>query len=441
MTRALAGLVGAAVAVLGLAALAMPPEAGVAWRVGYVALHAAAAFGVWWSLRGATLSSSWVLAGALALRLLVLPEPPTLSDDGYRYLWDGLITLEADASPYAARPSDPSLARWHAEPVYTAMNSPDYYSVYPPASQGVFALAATVYRIGGWLASWWLLKALLVAAEMVGIVALLRAMGPSRAAMYAWCPLSVLEIAGQGHTEGLVVGGLGLLLWTGRGRWAAPTGAVVAGLTKLYPVALLPAALRRGGWSGLAMASVATVALALPFWSPVALAHGAESVTLFLGTLDTFSLLYRALKAFLYPWLGDTSGAAASRALAVGWAIAVVGVWLHDDGTRRALLQSLAVVVIGSVLVTTTLHPWYLVPALYVAMTVRSPALRRAVMWLAAVAPCSYLVLVAPWLDLPLLLVGWGGAALLYAVSGHGAAAWSTESTVAVRASSQTASG
>ena len=51
-------------------------------------------------------------------------------------------------------------------------------------------------------------EGLLVAAELGGVLMLVRVVGAHAATLYAWSPLAVVEIAGQGHTEAVVVGAL-----------------------------------------------------------------------------------------------------------------------------------------------------------------------------------------------------------------------------------------
>ena len=82
-------------------------------------------------------SPAVILSVALVLRLLFLFAPPQLSDDIYRYLWDGSNLLRG-VNPYAAAPSaitpPPELKAVHAK-----INHPDYVTIYPPAAQLVFA--------------------------------------------------------------------------------------------------------------------------------------------------------------------------------------------------------------------------------------------------------------------------------------------------------------
>lgn len=432
-----------AVLVLSLVMTARIPEAGAGWRVAFVAIHLVGSAGLFVYLRRATVSVRRLIGVAVVLRLLALPMLPTLSDDGYRYLWDGLVAQEAQVSPYDYRPSDPVLAPWQSETVFEAMNSPAYYSVYPPASQAVFRLSTLGYRTVGWEASWWMLKLLLVLAEGVGIVALARRVGATRAAYYAWSPLAVVEIAGQGHTEALVVAGLGAALWAGATRvpWAS-VGVMVAALAKLYPFALLPMAWRRDGVWGFVASAALAVLLSAPVWSPDAGSHVRESLGLFLGTLDAFAAPYRALKALLYPLAGEAAGRWASGALTAVFASTAGVALLVDDGTRRGMLLSLALVVVGFTLTAATLHPWYWLPLLFLYPLLEN----RWIWWICATSTLGYIAYVLPGADLLVLTVGWGGAAVLAwkdrpQPAGHGARSASSEAAFVADASTQRASG
>ncbi len=418
MTRRWGPLAVGAALVLGMVWTARIPEAGAGWRFAFVGLHLAASAGLVLYLRTASITLRQLLVTAVLLRLLALPMLPTLSDDGYRYLWDGLVAVEAGVSPYALRPSSSALAAWHDEVVFERMNSPEYYSVYPPASQAVFQLSAVAYRPFGWMAAWWAMKGLLLVAELVGVVALARWAGPTRAALYAWSPLAVIEIAGQGHTEALVVGGLGLVL--GAGLWAFPwasIGATVAGLAKLYPLALLPATWRREGRAGVAASLVIAGALGAAVWSPGSLGHVRESLGLFYGTFDEYAAPYRIVKSALFPFVGEDAGRVASLGLgtvllaAIGWAL------VGDDGTARSMWAVVMVVTVGFVLTTATFHPWYGLPVLFLIPLLES----KSILWLTVLTSASYVTYVVPEVDVVVLALGWGGALFLWRVD---LAAW-----------------
>ena len=423
--QAVAVLAGMAATLL-LVATARVPEAGAGWRAAFVAVYLAAAAASAWYVWRTPLGAPAVLLGALAFRLCALPMLPTLSDDGYRYLWDGRLTAEAGVSPYRYRPSDPALSTWHDRPEYRRMNSRDYYSVYPPVGQLAFAAAVWAAPGDGWKSAWWTWKALVVAAELAAVVLLLRVVRPEAVAVYAWSPLAVVEVAGQGHTEALVLLGVAVALAASRRReggrrWPlASLGLTVAGAVKLYPLALLPLAWRRDGWAGVALSGGVLAATSALFASPDAVAHVGESLGLFFGTFDQYAAPYRTAKALLYPALGAEAGRWASRLLSACFAAGAALAWLADDGSAERLRWTVAAVAVGFLVTATTLHPWYWLPALFLSPLLRS---KKPVVWLSLLSSASYLGYTTPALDIPVLVVGWGGALALAWATRPGATA------------------
>ncbi|MDE2757733.1 MAG: hypothetical protein OXI92_14440 [Acidobacteriota bacterium] len=184
-----------------------------------------------------------ILLFALAFRLLLLPAPPALSDDVYRYLWEGYLQTEG-INPYEHSPHSPVLEEYR-NPVWTSVNNKEVSAIYPPFAQMVHALFYLGFRsVSGFKLAFLGVEIGLVAA----ILALLKRSGRplGRVLVYAWNPLVVIEVAWSGHHDVLVVG---LLLWALfllqiRTRVAAMGLLAAAVLTKLYPVILAPAFLR-----------------------------------------------------------------------------------------------------------------------------------------------------------------------------------------------------
>ncbi|MGH7754009.1 MAG: hypothetical protein ACREN5_14475, partial [Gemmatimonadales bacterium] len=112
-----------------------------------------------------------VLGFALVFRLLLVWTPVYLSSDAYRYLWDGRVQW-AGVSPYRYPPAAPELGMLRDLEVYPHINRPTAVTVYPPAAQWVFALAAAVPP--GTLPAW---RVLLLLADAVTVLLLLRLLG------------------------------------------------------------------------------------------------------------------------------------------------------------------------------------------------------------------------------------------------------------------------
>ena len=75
--------------------------------------------------------SKWVIIVlAIALRVVFSYLPPILSDDAYRYVWDGVL-LSDGVNPYLYKPSSEHLEAYQDKPIYPELNSAEFYSVYP----------------------------------------------------------------------------------------------------------------------------------------------------------------------------------------------------------------------------------------------------------------------------------------------------------------------
>jgi hypothetical protein len=141
-----------------------------------------------------------IIIVAIILRILFLFRPPELSDDLYRYLWDGLQVLSGH-NPYSTAPLN---IQPHNEASYHLLkliNHPDLITIYPPAAQFIFAAGA--YLSENFLG----LKIVLVAMDLATcalLIKLLSSIGlPAwRAVIYAWHPLPILEIGSSGHIDG-----------------------------------------------------------------------------------------------------------------------------------------------------------------------------------------------------------------------------------------------
>ena len=212
-----------------------------------------------------------ILATAILLRIGALAAPAFLSDDIYRYIWDGRVQA-AGINPYRYVPTDAHLEPFRDAVIFPNVNRNNYApTIYPPVAQ-MFFFSAT--RFGE---SVLVMKLALVAIEAVGICALLqvlRGVGAPRENIlfYAWHPLPVWEIAGSGHVDAVMVAFVALALAAAVRCRRAWSGAALAAATlvKFFPLALVPALWRpttanRGDWRWLSAFAAVIIAAYLPY--------------------------------------------------------------------------------------------------------------------------------------------------------------------------------
>ena len=81
-----------------------------------------------------------LLTCAAAARLLCAASPPVLSDDLYRYVWDGRVQA-AGINPYLHAPAAGALHALRDTEVHPRVNHPDVRTIYPPLAQILFVAA------------------------------------------------------------------------------------------------------------------------------------------------------------------------------------------------------------------------------------------------------------------------------------------------------------
>ncbi len=369
-----------------LAALGWWPEAGVPFpRLALLAGAFAAYWGVAFTAFDERSDTRLIWGFAILFRLVLLPCVPFLSDDIYRYLWDGHVQLQG-VNPYLYPPDAPELesirTTWHSR-----INNPSISTIYPPFAQVVFAAGAFA---GGSIVA---LKAMwtvadLAACLLLGVVA--RRTGrsvPATLILFAWSPLMVVETAWSGHFEALGILLLTALLclslpvartgpgagdgpgeerpgvpgyrkndassrsalpaWRRLAPWAMGTVLALATLTKFAPIVALPALIRRYGVRVLAACTVVLILFHLPY---------AQAGSALWAGLATYAEHWRAYEGAFAVVEAILPGPLAARYLSAGLVLAVVA-WamLRNLDAERALFWILG----AGLLLSPTFHPWY----------------------------------------------------------------------------------
>ncbi len=209
-----------------------------------------------------------VIAFAVVFRLSIVFAPPYLSDDVYRYVWDGRVQ-SAGINPYRYVPSAPELAHLRDEVIYPKINRRDYaHTIYPPFAEALFFLTTRISESVVWM------KLTMLVFEGVAVWALaqllaLFGMARQRLLIYAWHPLVIWEFAGSGHVDAIAIAfiALALLAWRRKANVGAGLALACATLIKLFPIVLLPAILKRWNWKILLVFVSVIILFYLPYLS------------------------------------------------------------------------------------------------------------------------------------------------------------------------------
>ena len=366
---ALVGIEGALVYVVGLGDLATEiPRFWLGMGAAFLAYGVVA-----WQWRQPALPLGAIVAAALLFRVTFLFSPVSLSDDIYRYIWEGRVQL-AGYNPYHLAPAAAELAPLRNQ-YFAEINHKEISAIYPPLTQLFFRAVCAVdpsplaMKVGFLLVEVGILLPLVLALKR-------RGRDPRQVILYAWNPLPIVEVAGNGHLDALGVLFLLLALYCLEAGRKGVAVWVLAGavLSKLVPLMLVPLFWRHMGPEGagakrphwLAWRSrLALVWLPLLVGLGFALFADGQVARLWSGFQvylakwrfndGLFSVVYGLLKQPELAW--DDWALLATKKIFAVLLLAVIG-WTAvkwTDPWRGAFAA------LGTYLVLSpTLHPWYL---------------------------------------------------------------------------------
>ncbi len=291
-----------------------------------------------------------VVLVAVVLRVPFLLTEPLLSDDIFRYVWDGRVS-HAGINPYLYAPEEQELAflREGHEHNFDGINNKDIPTIYPPFMQMAFFAATALSTSVSWMKLFFVLCDL---ALVFVLMQLLGALGlnPVRALIYAWSPLVVVEVAGSGHNDALAVLGLmaALSAIVHNRQSLSSFLLTLSGMGKIVGFMLTPLWLRSLSPRALLVMPLVSVLLALPYVSAGSLA--------FRG-LTQYGLRWRGNDG-LFHILFYLTGSLDTAKIVIGAflvTMVLVLVLLKANPLRSSYLTLGAIL-----LLTTTAHPWYL---------------------------------------------------------------------------------
>ena len=319
---------------------------------------------------------------ALFLRFLLLGSMPVLSDDFYRFFFDGQL-LKLGINPYASLPAEllvngtiPENIYW--ETLLSKMNSPNYFSVYPPLHQLFF-----------WVSTWvgedlffniLSLRSIIVLFEMINIwlikeILSLLKLPKYRLAWYAFNPLVIIELTGNLHFEGLVLTGLlmGLYFYCRQNAKKAAIGWSLAAALKLSPLLTAPVWLKAWGKTDFRTFALISFLSLVLFLSPI-LAGGHlmnfyTSFRLYQSNFEFNASIYYVLRYIGTYFLGYNPIGTLGPTLNFLAAFFLLWIGLaQKKEDASGLAANLVWMYLIFLLLQTTIHPWYLIPALGISV-------------------------------------------------------------------------
>jgi alpha-1,6-mannosyltransferase len=320
----------------------------------------------------------WILI-SLVLRAMLLFALPQLSDDFYRFIWDGRLWASGH-HPFAALPSsylEMNIPGVDLE-LYNHLNSKEYFGVYPPIAQFIFWISVKISpaSIPGSVIVMRLSVLLAEAGSILLISSLLKKFNLSakNVLYYALNPMIILELTGNLHLEAFVIFFLLLTVYflTLQRVQLAAASISVAICTKLLPLIFLPAFIGRMTIQQLLqffiIVALTCLMIFLPFldWEVI---NSLRSVGLYFHKFEFNASIYYLVREFGYTVYGY------NIIQTVGWKLALLVfvliftfIWIRNRQFQskqivrdnKSMFAEWMWMLFIYLLFTTTLHPWYI---------------------------------------------------------------------------------
>jgi alpha-1,6-mannosyltransferase len=309
-------------------------------------------------------------------RVLFLFSTPALSQDFYRFIWDGHCIL-SQINPFQYKPNDiiNSIATFpNATYLYEKMGdlSASHFSNYPPINQFLFAISAFV---GG--------KSLLVSTMALRIIIILADLGiyyygrkilfhfnknPENIFWYFLNPLVILELTGNLHFEGVMlfffIAGLHYLI---KSRWIIAAVFIALSIAvKLLPLLLLPLFFKYFGFKKSILFYLLVIGLNvlffLPFLNTSLIDNYVETISLWFTNFEFNASIYYLVREIGYYVKGyniiQTIGQI-TPIITIAF-ILFFAFLKKNKSVEQVTINSLLIVSLY-LFISTTVHPWYVI--------------------------------------------------------------------------------
>ncbi|MCE7992881.1 MAG: hypothetical protein HEP71_12910 [Roseivirga sp.] len=341
------------------------------------------ALGLWLTMAFFRFRKSWVplFVTGLCFRVVFLVVTPHLSDDYFRFTWDGELQLEGE-SAFRFVPNDyrehfagdslnlqkfEELYKAHSQEFPAGINSKQYHSVYPPVSQFVFAISSLIGSPNE--GNIVVMRLIMLLAEVVSFFILRRLLQAHGRALWLtgfyWLnPLVIIELTGNLHFEGFAITGLLLSLFFLVQRKTARAGMTLALAicTKVNPIFLMVAAFRELELKKFISFSLVTVLLSSAafylildsetFW------NFKNSFGLYFTWFEFNTGFFYLVRELGFRFLGQD--VTSNISLIFPTLTSLLFVWISLSKVGKDLFERLLLLYVIYFSFTPIVHPWYI---------------------------------------------------------------------------------
>ncbi len=344
------------------------------------------------------ISVKQIIFATVIFRIVSAFIMPSLSDDVYRFIWDGQLIVHGNnpllSTPdnYLASLSTTTQGYDYYQKLHHLINHPQFYTCYPPLMQLVFAIAAFV-GAKSIVVSIVIIKLIVAFSDCIAILFLYKILNKLKLdvkliLLYAFNPLVIMEGAGNAHFEVMQVALMLVSVYYILEN-KLTIAAIFWGLaivTKLLPLLLLPLLLRYLGWKkGIVFCLIAVGFAAisfLPFVSVQSINTFSQSLNLYFQNFEFNASIYYVAREIGW-WVKGYNYISFIGPFLMGIFLLIYAIIFFTKTTLSFYGYSMFALIILSLyyFFATTVHPWYIINLLPFALYTNK---KYAFVWMSA---------------------------------------------------------
>lgn len=322
------------------------------------------------------LSFKFLLGFGIIFRLILLFSIPNLSDDFYRFFWDGTL-INNQINPYMYLPREiienPSIVLPTLNyDLFASLNSPDYYTVYPPACQFIFWISAYLSD-GNLRIAVLIMKIFMFLAEMGSIFLIIKLLKihkirKENTLFYILNPLVIIELVGNIHFEAfLIFFALLAIYLLQKNKLVLSSGAFALAIaSKLTPILMLPFFLKRLKIKKTVLYYVFVIAISTITFYPFigsALVDGlSSSIGLYFQTFEFNASVFYIIREIGFWVKGWDIIQIAGKWLAMSTVIIILFITFFENTKKQNLPGIFLWPLFVYFAFASIIHPWYATP-------------------------------------------------------------------------------
>lgn len=337
-------------------------------------------------IKNNTISTRYYLTISVLFRLIFIATIPNLSQDFYRFIWDGRMIFEG-LNPYISLPetfiTEGNSPVNQAQELYAGMGAMNgsHFTNYPPINQLCFYIAALIGN-KSILGSAIVMRSIIILAD-IGIFyfgyKLLKNINknPNLIFLYLLNPFIIIELTGNLHFESVM---LFFLVWAlyqlQKKNWIVAGFLIAFSINvKLIPLLFLPLFFKwflingdRYNWENLkklilfySVIILTSISLFLPFYSNELIDSYTNSIGLWFRNFEFNASFYYIFREVGYVFRGYNEIAVIGKITPILTILFLLYLtFFKKNKNFEVLISSMLFGLSFYYFTTTTMHPWYL---------------------------------------------------------------------------------